>query len=163
MNTDQNQKNNVRDSIVKIFPDAEMIDPFRIKFTLNNGIEKDGAIHTEVIMRKVKNGDILAIQNDQRLNEISQHTFDLKGGNIIKMMSSMSPMIKMYALIFSRVIEKVGDISKDNIKRSLFEDELLNEDFNDLIDTYELFNGGKNADKKLEAGKNLLREMTKDQ
>lgn len=154
---EEQEKTTEKNPYSDLFENVEMVGPFKIKFDLNLGIEVEGKLHKTVTMRKVKNKDILAIQNDSRLKDIAGQDFNMSGGNIVRMMSSMSPMIKMYALLFDRVVESIGDLTDAQITKKLFEDEMYNEDFQPMSELYEIFNGGgKNVEAKRALVKKLL-------
>lgn len=109
-----------------------------IEFELPNGIEIDGELCTTVVMRKLKNKDILAVQQDVGLKKLSSERFDIKDNMNPVMMSRINAaLIQMFSLTFALTIESIGG---KPIKRRTFDD-MYQEDFQLMMEKYGKLNG----------------------
>jgi len=109
------------------------------EFELPVGYEDgDGKVHKTVLMRKVKNSDIIAIQDDMTIREISKENISLDTKNPVISMRLNAHMIMMFSLLFGRVVLRLGTIDKPS-KRVFVE--FYQEDMQVMMEKYADLNG----------------------
>lgn len=105
------------------------------------GLEIGGVNHREVEMRRVKGSDIIAIQNDARVIELSRKNLEMDGVNPIKAMLATAGMIEMFSILFSRVVVRVGSVTdKNKLTPSVFQS-MWQEDIGAMMKHYGTMNG----------------------
>jgi hypothetical protein len=102
--------------------------------------DKEGVVHRDVVMRKVKNIDITTIQKDEALRKISAsgEKLELDTKNPVTAMRINAHVIVLFNLLFSRVVLRLGTI--EDPKKDLFM-ELYQEDMAVLMEKYAELNG----------------------
>lgn len=89
-------------------------------FDLPVGYEDEtGILHKTVVMRRVKNRDIIAIQADLQLNQMASKSVDLYSGNPAQQFIAAAATAQVYAILYSQVILRIGAIEKPD--RKVFE------------------------------------------
>lgn len=95
------------------------------EFELPFGVEKDGLLHTTVVMRRVRNSDLINVSNDRRVKELRRegHTINMSSGadgrvglggetNAIAMLTMEGPLAELNATLLGQVILSIGDITQ---------------------------------------------------
>ena len=127
----------------------------RITFTLPVGYETDdGQRYREVTMRKVKNKDIIAVQNDIEMKKLSHEKLELRDNhNPITAMAANGMLAKMFSILFCQVVLEIKGI--ENVTKAIFLD-MYNQDLNYMIEQYGELNGIDVDKVKLMEGDNPL-------
>lgn len=113
--------------------------PRTVEFDLYYGLEdKDGTCHKNVVMRAVKNEDIIAISKDMRVKELAKLDFTmdmsvaaaLSSGldaslatskiDPIKMQVAQSAITELNSILFARVVMSIGDVTGSDINKKIF-------------------------------------------
>lgn len=135
-----------------------MLKPCETQFELLYGYkDPQGNVHKEIVMRKATSRDIIDIQRDQRLKEVSKDNIDIRTNNPVLMMKVNAQLFVMFSILFGRVITKVGDVPAEKIRPDLFLD-LYSDDMQILMEKYGELNGVD-----VEESKNLLQGMQQSQ
>jgi len=93
-----------------------------ITFDLPVGYEDDkGTLHRSVTMRRQKNSDIIAIQVDLELNQLASKNVDLYSGNPAQQFIAAAATAQVYAMLYPRVVLKLGSLPPESITRKVFE------------------------------------------
>jgi hypothetical protein len=118
-----------------------------VEFDLPIGYtDKNGKTHTHVVMRKVKNSDIIAVQQDKLLQDLMARSsamdlkIDPKNPDPVKSLVINGIILQVFGLIFSRVIISLGDIPGDDVNKSVIND-LYQEDTYKMMSEYAICNG----------------------
>lgn len=85
----------------------------KIEFDLQFGIEHKDRILKHVIMRRVRNSDILAVQADIKMRDLADKKFTADNMNPISGTMLNAASIQLYTLLFARVIEHIDDVKPD--------------------------------------------------
>lgn len=119
--------------------------PRTIEFELHHGYEDQNEdVHKTVIMRAVKNADIIATSKDQRIKQLlkDDYAIDMRaammlsqGGDAmtaaalsgisidpIKMQAAQGAIAELYGIIFAKVVLSIGTITKKDINTKTFAD-----------------------------------------
>lgn len=83
-----------------------------LTFELPKGLEKDGEIHKEVVMRKPTVRDWIRIADDIEIRKIGKNYGDIPLGNTVGTFVAQGPLYKAYAIILSTIVERIGSIEK---------------------------------------------------
>lgn len=108
------------------------------EFELPIGIEVNGTFHRNVTMRKVKNKDIMAIQQDTRIRELGKDNLQMRQNDPIQAMKVNAALIRLFTTLFCRVIIKIEGL--DDVKPPYFED-MYQEDMETMMNVYGELNG----------------------
>lgn len=122
-----------------------------VTFDLKYGFEdKEGNVHKEVEMRKVRNSDIIEIQKDIGLKAIAKENLTLNTRNPVIAMRVNSHVAEMFSLLFTRVVLRIGTI--ETPKKHVFLD-MFQEDMAILMQQY-----AKQNELDIEETKDMLGE-----
>ena len=112
-------------------------------FKLQDGVDIKGVIVTEGVMRLVLNKDIIALNHDVRLRELSKMQTGIGKSSEENPLGSMlanSAITEMFCVLFARIIIKFGDLDSQSINYAVLS-ELTQRDMNSLIAVYADMNG----------------------
>ena len=110
-----------------------------IEFDLPVGYEDEkGTLHKTVVMRRLKNTDIIAVQADMEIKSLAGANVDMYSGNPAQVLISAAATAQVYAILYPRVVLKIGAIDKPD--RKVFEN-LFVTDAGVLFQKYLEFNG----------------------
>jgi len=131
----------------------------KAEFELPCGYEDEaGTVHKTVIMRKMRSKDILEIQKDMKVKEFANKPVKMDRDNPIGAILGSANLSYLFALLFTRVVEAVGNIPRDKINKDLFLD-LYQEDMFFLMNQYAELNN-MNPDELINAGGNAEAPLT---
>ena len=85
----------------------------KIEFDLQFGIEYKDKTLKHVVMRRVRNSDILAVQADIKMRDLADKKFTADNMNPVSGTMLNAASIQLYTLLFARVIEYIGDVKPD--------------------------------------------------
>jgi len=110
------------------------------EFELPVGLEVEGVAEPikKGVMRRVKSKDIIALNKDQTLKQLSGQNLDMNKGNPVTLMMATGAFFEMFSILFSRVVTSLEGI--ETINKKIFQD-MYQEDIQHLISIYNDMNG----------------------
>jgi hypothetical protein len=93
-----------------------------VEFELPLGIPHKGGVLKNGTMRRMTNGDIIAVHQDARMKQLARDDIALTDDNPVKSMAAMGATFQMYHFIFARTVTRLGDVNPDDIRPDLFKD-----------------------------------------
>ena len=108
------------------------------EFTLPVGLEIGTDVFKVGVMRRAKSKDIIALNRDVTLKQLSGQDLDMNGGNPVTLMMATGAFLEMFSILFSKVVISIQGITE--IKKTIFQD-MYQEDMQYLINEYNSLNG----------------------
>ena len=123
-----------------------------IEFDLPRGYkDKEGNLHTRVVMRRATNKDLMVVAADAEVRELQRTgtSIPLNEFDGIKSFLARAAIVRLNSVLFSRVVERIGDIV--NPGRAVFHD-LDTKDFSVIEERYEAFMADATDEDKKDKG-----------